>query len=69
MKLLIKEAKEKGITVIIDEAFIELTDGGNSNSVVDLLEIYDNLFIIRAFTKVFAIPGVRLGYGLGILKI
>ena len=31
MKLLIKEAKEKGITVIIDEAFIELTDGGNSN--------------------------------------
>ena len=69
MKLLIKEAKEKGITVIIDEAFIELTDGGNSNSVADLLEIYDNLFIIRAFTKVFAIPGVRLGYGLGNPKI
>ena len=66
---LLKCALTKGITVIVDEAFIELTDGGNNNSVSDLLASYDNLFIIRAFTKVFAIPGVRLGYGLGNIKI
>jgi len=65
IELLLKEAERKEVTVIIDEAFVELTDGGNRNSVSDLLEIYDNLFIIRAFTKIFAIPGVRLGYGLG----
>ena len=23
---------------------------------------YDNLIVVRAFTKLFAIPGVRLGY-------
>jgi threonine-phosphate decarboxylase len=36
----------------------------------DMYEIYlinkfNNLFIIRSFTKIFAIPGIRLGYGIG----
>ncbi len=65
LESLLKASAEKKITVIIDETFIELTGGGNSNSVSDLLIHYQNLFIIRAFTKVLAIPGVRLGYGLG----
>ena len=53
---LLKCALAKGIKVIVDESFIELTDGGNSNSISDMLASYDNLFIIRAFTKIFAIP-------------
>ena len=51
--------------MIIDEAFIELTVGGNRNSAVDFLTKYQHLFIIRAFTKILAVPGLRLGYGLG----
>lgn len=62
---LLKAAKRKGINVIIDETFIELTIGGNLNSLAGYLCEFDNLFIIRAFTKLFAIPGLRLGYGLG----
>lgn len=62
---LVKAAQDSGIYVIIDEAFIELTDGGNKNSAVGLTACFDNLFIIRAFTKLFAVPGLRLGYGLG----
>jgi threonine-phosphate decarboxylase len=62
---LIKTASQKGINVIIDETFIELTAGGNINSVIGYLREFGNLFIIRAFTKLFAIPGLRLGYGLG----
>lgn len=56
---------ESGSMVVIDEAFIEMTAGGNRNSAVDLLAQYKHLFIIRAFTKIFAVPGLRLGYGLG----
>jgi len=62
---LLEFARRNGIFVIIDEAFIELTVGSNENSMVEALAKFDNLFIIRAFTKVFAIPGLRLGYGLG----
>ena len=32
------------------------------NSMVQRLSTYRNLLIVRAFTKIYAIPGVRLGY-------
>lgn len=54
--------KLKGITIVIDEAFIEFT-GCNCNSFIDELESYTNIFIIRALTKFFALPGIRFGYG------
>ena len=53
---------ENKINVIIDETFIELTKHGNSNSAMEFIEKYDNILIIRAFTKILAIPGLRLGY-------
>lgn len=65
----IGKCKEKGIFVIVDEAFIELTIGANSNSLVRYIRDFDNLIIIRAFTKVFAVPGLRLGYGVSSKEI
>ena len=58
-------ASRYGTALVVDEAFIELTIGGTNNSVTDLVRKYDNLFVIRAFTKIFAVPGLRLGYGIG----
>lgn len=29
-----------------------------------LLEEYPRLFLLKAFTKLYAMPGLRLGYGL-----
>lgn len=62
---LLDYARSMNVFVIIDEAFIELTVGANANSILTALEKYKNLFIVRAFTKLFAIPGLRLGFGLG----
>lgn len=62
---LLARAKRKNVTFILDESFIELTKPGNSYSMVPWLQNYDNLFIIRSFTKILALPGLRLGYGLG----
>jgi threonine-phosphate decarboxylase len=62
---LINHAFTKNIRIIIDEAFIELTAGGNDNSAVCWLERYPNLFVIRSLTKILAVPGLRLGYVLG----
>jgi threonine-phosphate decarboxylase len=49
--------------VIIDEAFIEFT-GDTRNSFIDSIKDYKCLFIIRALTKFFAMPGIRFGYGI-----
>jgi threonine-phosphate decarboxylase len=62
---LIRQAARYRVMVVIDEAFIELTEDASSNSTVKWVTTYDNLFIIRAFTKIFAVPGLRLGYGIG----
>lgn len=57
---LLSACKQKRITVVLDECFIEFC--GESLSMMSELEIYDNLLLVRAFTKIYAIPGVRLGY-------
>ncbi|MCB2311995.1 aminotransferase class I/II-fold pyridoxal phosphate-dependent enzyme [Clostridium tagluense] len=49
--------------IIIDEAFIEFT-GDSRHSFVDEVKKYKCLFIIRALTKFFAMPGIRFGYGI-----
>ena len=49
--------------IIIDEAFIEFT-GEKQHSFTEEVKNYKCLFIIRALTKFFAMPGIRFGYGI-----
>lgn len=46
--------------IIVDEAFVEFAPDGTS--VIKSIEKYKCLFVIRAFTKFFGMPGARLGY-------
>lgn len=57
---LLNHCRDQGIYVVLDECFIEFC--GEEYSMLRELERFDNLMIVRAFTKIFAIPGVRLGY-------
>lgn len=65
---IIKKAAEYNIVVIIDEAFIELTKNMQELTVSAFVEEFPNLYVIRAFTKYFGIPGLRLGYCLSSKK-
>ncbi|WP_341876660.1 threonine-phosphate decarboxylase [Defluviitalea saccharophila] len=60
LKKLLRICKEKNIWVVLDECFIEFC--GNEFSILPEIDTYDNLLLVRAFTKIYAIPGVRLGY-------
>ena len=48
--------------LIVDECFLCFADGGAEKSAVPLLCEFDNLFVLKAFTKLYAMAGLRLGY-------
>lgn len=56
--------EEKQCILIIDEAFIEFTDDYPNSSFVPKLLDFSNTIVIRAATKFFGMPGIRLGYAL-----
>ena len=49
--------------VVVDEAYMEFTD--ETESVVDLINYYDNLIVARTFSKAYGMASARLGYMLG----
>jgi len=55
--------------VICDEAFLSITPNGDKESLIPLIQKYDNLLVLRSLTKIFNIPGLRLGYVVGSSKI
>jgi threonine-phosphate decarboxylase len=57
---IIEECQKQDCLVIVDEAFFDfLLD---YDSLVPYINKFSNLIIIRSLTKMFAIPGIRLGY-------
>ena len=54
--------KKSGTKLFIDECFIEFISGWKEKT--SALFKSENIFILRALTKFFALPGLRLGYGI-----
>lgn len=53
-----------GAVVVVDECFLRFTGRYEEYSSRRLLDLYDNLIVINAFTKFFAMAGIRLGYAM-----
>lgn len=48
--------------LVVDEAFLHFVEDGSKLTLLDELERFPRVMLIRSLTKMFAIPGLRLGY-------
>ena len=53
--------EEKGIFLFVDECFIDFTERADETA-LRFLEKSPHLIVLNAFTKIFAMAGLRLGY-------
>jgi threonine-phosphate decarboxylase len=64
MEKLLGCCQQIGAVAVVDECFLNFTAQGDEYASKVFLDRYPNLVILNAFTKLFALPGVRLGYAI-----
>lgn len=57
---IIKLIKSTDALICLDEAYIEFSE--QSSSMMSMVNQFDNLMVIRTFSKAFGLAGIRLGY-------
>lgn len=62
---ILKRCRDKKMIVVLDECFMELSAEPEMHTRIPDCHRWQNVFIVRAFTKSYAIPGIRLGYLIG----
>ena len=65
LQFIIDEAANYFAFVIVDEAYGEYVDpAGSVNSASALMESYDNLIVLRTFSKAYGLANLRIGYAI-----
>lgn len=64
VKALLDRCRAAGAMLVVDECFLSFIENEEAYSAVKYMEENGNLFILKAFTKMYAMAGIRLGYGL-----
>ncbi len=62
MELILEKCRSVGAKLLVDECFMDFVDAPEASSMRSFLAEYPELIILKAFTKTFAMPGIRLGY-------
>jgi threonine-phosphate decarboxylase len=57
-----EKCSSTGVFLIVDEAFIELSDP--DESIADIAASNDFVIVLRSVTKTFAVPGLRIGFAI-----
>lgn len=62
MQQIVQVCQEKGIWLVVDECFADFLVKEQEHTLLPALQNNDRLIVVRAFTKMYAVPGVRLGW-------
>ncbi len=60
----LRRAARNGTLLVVDECFVPFLDDPDAATLLPWLRDYPSLFLLGSFTKLYAIAGLRLGYGL-----
>lgn len=60
---LCKWAGDRDIRLLVDESFVDFSEGGRSNSLLndETLSAYPSLIVVKSISKSYGVPGLRLG--------
>jgi threonine-phosphate decarboxylase len=61
---IVDRAMEQDTLVFLDEDFLEFVENEKTLTLIGKIKRYPNLFILRSFTKIFGLTGLRVGYGI-----
>jgi L-threonine-O-3-phosphate decarboxylase len=61
---IIENALEQDTLVFLDEDFLEFVEHEKALTMIGKINKYPNLFVLRSFTKIFGLTGLRVGYGI-----
>lgn len=62
LKKISEKCAQKNIVFLCDECFIDLCENGEMHSTKQFMN--ENIIVLKAFTKTYAMAGLRLGYAL-----
>jgi L-threonine-O-3-phosphate decarboxylase len=66
---IIESALKQDTLVFLDEDFLEFVLDEKALTMIGRIKKYPNLFILRSFTKIFGLTGLRVGYGIASQEI
>jgi len=54
----------KDIIVVVDEAYYEYVEAADFPDTIKMIKNYDNLIVLRTFSKIYGLAALRIGYGI-----
>ncbi|MBO4901700.1 MAG: aminotransferase class I/II-fold pyridoxal phosphate-dependent enzyme [Lachnospiraceae bacterium] len=69
LEAVLGRALETRTKVILDQSFLLLSEKGRTGpDAADFLKRFPDLILLRSYTKLFSLPGIRMGYVMGAAK-
>lgn len=66
---LVNFCHERNIYVVLDENYVDFVHPVEKYTLAHCVDKYENLFVVRSFSKFFGMPGIRMGYGIACKRL